>query len=136
MLNSTGVLFGDIPINSHKNKLLCKKQMAFIDFLGNPQTYGGQMEESIIIHSQKTAAFQNAHRMTDTRFAKAHVPGKVNGADHALLLLKNQHSLQIILPGRMNLHRFLLVCKMDIFQRNIKVLQITFFLWPDKLRLV
>ena len=43
--------------------------------------------------------------MTDTRFAKTHVPSKVNGANHALLLLENQHSLQIILPGRMNLHR-------------------------------
>lgn len=72
-------------------------------------TYDGQMKEPIIIHGQKTSIFQNAYRMADTRFAKAHVPGKVNGADHALLLLKYQHSLQIILPGRMNLHRSLLL---------------------------
>ncbi len=51
--------------------------MAFIDFLGNLPTYDGQMKEPIIIHGQKTSIFQNAYRMADTRFAKAHVPGKV-----------------------------------------------------------
>jgi len=35
------------------------------------------MKEPIIIHGQKTSIFQNAYRMADTRFAKAHVPGKV-----------------------------------------------------------
>ena len=69
------------------DELLHKKQMAFIDFLGNLPTYDGQMKEPIIIHGQKTSIFQNAYRMADTRFAKAHVPGKVNGADHAHFLL-------------------------------------------------
>ena len=68
-----------------------------------------------IIHGQKTSIFQNAYRMADTRFAKAHVPGKVNGADHALFLLEYQHSLQIILPGRMNLHRSLLLGGKPLF---------------------
>ena len=42
--------------------------------------------------------------MADTWFDNAHVSGKINGANHALLLLENQHSLQILLPGRMKFH--------------------------------
>ena len=76
-----------VLIDASSDKLLHKKQMAFIDFLGNLPTYDGQMKEPIIIHGQKTSIFQNAYRMADTRFAKAHVPGKVNGADHAHFLL-------------------------------------------------
>ena len=59
--------------------------------------------------SFKTTVLQNAYRMADTRLAKTHVPGKINRTNHALLLLEYQHSLQIILPGRMNLHRSLLL---------------------------
>jgi hypothetical protein len=93
VFNPAGVGLRSFGINACGDKLLHKKQMAFIDFLGNLPTYDGQMKEPIIIHGQKTSIFQNAYRMADTRFAKAHVPGKVNGADHALFPLKNQHGL-------------------------------------------
>ena len=109
VLHPASLLFRRFQINAGGHKLLRKKQMAFIDFLGNLPAYGGQMKESIFIHGQKTAVLQNAYRMADTRFAKAHVPGKINRTNHALLLLEYQHSLQIILPGRMNLHRSLLL---------------------------
>ena len=108
VLHPASLLFRRFQIDAGGHKLLRKKQMAFIDFLGNLPAYGGQMEESIFIHGQKTAILQNAYRMADTRFTESHVPGKINGADHALLLLEYQHSLQIVLPGRMNLHQFLL----------------------------
>ena len=87
MFNPAGVLFRCFLIDASSDKLLHKKHMAFIDFFGNLPTYDGQMKEPIIIHGQKTSIFQNTYRMADTRFAKAHVPGKVNGADHAHFLL-------------------------------------------------
>ena len=62
------------------------------------------MQAIILIHCEKSAFMQGFDRMANTGFGNLHVSGKINGTDHALLLLKNQHSLQIILPGRMNFH--------------------------------
>ena len=36
---------------------------------------------------------QNAYRMADAGLAESHVPGKINGANHAFFLLQHQHSL-------------------------------------------
>ena len=52
-----GILLCSFPVYTGSYKLLCKKLMAFIDFLGDLPTYGGQMKESIFIHGQKTAVF-------------------------------------------------------------------------------
>jgi hypothetical protein len=93
VFNPASLLFCRFKINASGHKLLHKKSVPLIDFLGNLPTYDGQMKEPIIIHGQKTSIFQTAHRMADARFAKAHVPGKINGANHALFPLKNQHGL-------------------------------------------
>jgi hypothetical protein len=93
VFDPASLLFCRFKINASGHKLLHKKSVPLIDFLGNLLTYGGQMEKSIVIHDQKTTVLQTAHRMADARFAKAHVPGKINGANHALFPLKNQHGL-------------------------------------------
>ena len=87
VFNPAGVSLRSLGVNSCGDKLLGKEAVSLEDFFGNLAAYIGQVEKVILVHCEKTTVLQNAYRMADTRFAKAHVPGKVNGADHAHFLL-------------------------------------------------
>ena len=73
--------------------------MPFIDFFCHLVTYICQVEKTILIYRQETAASQDTHRMADAGLGIAQVSGKINGADHAMSLLEHQHRFQIILAG-------------------------------------
>ena len=49
MFDPASLLFCRFKINASGHKLLHKKSVPLIDFLGNLLTYGGQMEKSIVI---------------------------------------------------------------------------------------
>ena len=51
MFNPAGVLFRCFLIDASSDKLLREKSVTLIYFLSNLMAYGGQMEESIFIHS-------------------------------------------------------------------------------------
>ena len=48
MFDPASLLFCRFKINASGHKLLHKKSVPLIDFLGNLLTYGGQMEKSIV----------------------------------------------------------------------------------------
>lgn len=51
VFNPAGVLFRCFLIDASSDKLLREKSVTLIYFLSNLMAYGGQMEESIFIHS-------------------------------------------------------------------------------------
>ncbi len=63
--------------------------MPFVDFFSNLLAHICQVEESILIYSQKPAIPKNTYRMADAGFGIAHVPGEVNGAYCTMLLLEH-----------------------------------------------
>ena len=66
MFYPASVLLRRFSVYASSHKLLRKELIAFIDFLCHFPAYIGQVEKSILVHCQKAAIPQNAHRMTDT----------------------------------------------------------------------
>ncbi len=89
MFYPAGVLLCRFLIDTGSDKLLRKESVPFINFLGNLPAYVCQMEKTIFIHGQKATVPQDTYCMADTRFAKAHVSGKINRAYHAGFLLQH-----------------------------------------------
>jgi len=46
--------------------------------------------------------------MAHTGFGHLHVPGHIYGTNHTEFLLENKDGFQIVLPGRMKFHIYLL----------------------------
>ena len=93
MFYPASIQFRRFLIDTGSDKLICKKLVSFIDFLCDLPAYICQIEKTIFIHCQKSSVPQDTYCMADTRFAKAHVSGKINRAYHALFLLQHQYSL-------------------------------------------
>ena len=71
--------------------------MALVDVLRYLPAHIRQAQGEILIHGEKTAVLQQSHRMADTWFGNAQVPGHIYGAYHSFFFLEYQDGLQIVL---------------------------------------
>lgn len=63
VFHPAGIVFRSLEINACGHKLLGKKTMFFINFLGNCPAYIGQVEKVVFIHFNKATITQDCHRM-------------------------------------------------------------------------
>ena len=104
MFHPASVSLCYLGVNICGNKLLSEKTMTLIDFLSNFPSYIGQMEKVFVIHPEKSTILQSCYRIAYAWFRYLHVLGYIHGAHHPFLFLEYQHSLQVVLAGRMKFH--------------------------------
>ena len=103
-----GVLFRRYRVYAGLDQPVGKEEVLFKDLLRHFPARIGQMQEIVAVHCQEAPFTQGRHRMAHAGLCDLQVPGDIHGAHYTEFLLENKDGFQVVLPGRMKFHQYLL----------------------------
>ena len=80
MLNTAGILCGDLRVNAKLRQTLCKKFVAFIDHFRNLATCIGQIDKACIGYRNLVLLTKVFHSDADAGFLESEFIGDINGS--------------------------------------------------------